>query len=160
MNPHTGGRRQFCLPRKAHVQFSLGSREVHQRNRWIIHIFSLRTDREQHVPDSSNHSLYLIKLFSFRSLEANVGGNQQPDGSIGLSRSPPPPQPPQRETQRHRDRDRDRERQSDRATERQRHRDRDTEIETQRQTQRHRDTETQRQRQNVRASMWCETTGP
>ena len=66
LNPHTGGRRQFCLPRKAHVEFSVGLREVHQRNRWIIHIFSLRTDREQHVSDSSNHSLYLIKLFSFR----------------------------------------------------------------------------------------------
>ena len=39
-------RRQFCLPRKAHVEFSLGPREVHQRNRWITHIFSLRTDRE------------------------------------------------------------------------------------------------------------------
>ena len=25
---------------------------------------SLRKDREQHVPDSSNHSLYLIKLLS------------------------------------------------------------------------------------------------
>ena len=23
-NPHTGGRRQFCLPRKAHVDFLLG----------------------------------------------------------------------------------------------------------------------------------------
>ena len=82
---HTrGGRRQFCLPRQAHVEFSLGPREVHQRSRWIRHIFSLRTDREQHVPDSSNHSLYLTKLFSFRSLEGNFGGNQQPDGSISL----------------------------------------------------------------------------
>ena len=32
---HEGGRRQ----RKAHVEFSLGPREVHQRNPWIIHIF-------------------------------------------------------------------------------------------------------------------------
>ena len=35
LNPHTRGRRQFCLPRKAHVEFSLGPREDHQRNRWI-----------------------------------------------------------------------------------------------------------------------------
>ena len=27
-----GSRRQFCLPRKAHVEFSLGTTEVHQRN--------------------------------------------------------------------------------------------------------------------------------
>ena len=27
-----GGRRQFCLPRTAHVEFSLGPREVHQKN--------------------------------------------------------------------------------------------------------------------------------
>ena len=50
LNPHTGGRRQFCSPRKAHVEFSLVPREVHQRNRWIVYIFRLRTCREQHVP--------------------------------------------------------------------------------------------------------------
>ena len=50
---------------------------------------SLRIDREQHVPDSSNHSLYLIKLFSFSNLEEHCGGNQPPDGSICLS----PPKP-------------------------------------------------------------------
>ena len=50
--------------------------EVHQRNPWILHIFSLRMDREQHVPDSSNHSLHLIKLFSFSKIEGNFGGNQ------------------------------------------------------------------------------------
>ena len=35
---------------------------------------SLRVDREQHVPDSSNHSLSLIKLFSFSNLEGNFRG--------------------------------------------------------------------------------------
>ena len=49
---------------------------------------SLRKDRKQHVPDFSNHSLYLIRLFSFSNLDGNFG----PDGSIGLS--PPPPLPP------------------------------------------------------------------
>ena len=84
---------------------------------------SLRTDREQHVPDSSNHSLYLIQLFSFRSLEGNFGGNQQPDGSISLSRSPllPPSSTTTtttttQNTQHHRDRERDTETQ--RQTER------------------------------------------
>ena len=50
---------------------------VQQRNLWILH------------PDSSNHSLYLMKLFSFSYLEGNFGGNQPPDGSISLSFSPP-----------------------------------------------------------------------
>ena len=51
---------------------------------------SLRIGREQHVPDSSNHSLYLIKLFSYSNLEGNFGGNQLPNGSICLSSSTPP----------------------------------------------------------------------
>ena len=68
--------------------------EAHQRNLWILHIFSSRIDREQHVPDSSNHSLYLIKLFIFCNLEGSPGGNQQPDGSTSLSPSPPSLRPP------------------------------------------------------------------
>ena len=58
-----------------------------KRNPWILHVFCLTIDREQHVPDSSNHSLYLTKLLSFSNLEGNFGGNQLPDGSIGLSPS-------------------------------------------------------------------------
>ena len=59
LNLHTGGmeegggHHQFCLPRL-----------VHDLASWILHNFSLRIDREQHVPDSSNHSLYLTKLLS------------------------------------------------------------------------------------------------
>ena len=60
---------------------------------------SLILDREQHVPDSSNHSLYLIKLFSFSNLEENFGGNQPPNGSICLSNSPSPPSPPPPQSQ-------------------------------------------------------------
>ena len=37
----------------------------HKENQWIFTIFSLRISREQHVADSSNHSLSLLKLFSF-----------------------------------------------------------------------------------------------
>ena len=78
-----------CATKTCHVGLSLYPREVHQRNSWILHIFSLRTDREQHVPDSCNQSLYLIKLFSFSSPEGHCEGNQPPDGSICLS----PPKP-------------------------------------------------------------------
>ena len=46
---------------------------------------SLRIDREQHVPDSTNHSLSLIKLFSFSRPE----GNKLLDCSVGLSPSSP-----------------------------------------------------------------------
>ena len=80
---------------------------------------SLTIGREQHVPDSSNHSLYLMKLSSCSCPEGSSGGNQQADGSISLSPSPPllPPQPEQHTT---------------RNTQRQRHRD----------SERHTDTET------------------
>ena len=39
----------------------------------ILPIQGLRTSREQHVPDSSNHSLYLIKLFNSSSPEEHFG---------------------------------------------------------------------------------------
>ena len=39
-------------------------------------IESLRIGRTRHVPDSFNHPLYLIKLFSFSYPEGNSGGNQ------------------------------------------------------------------------------------
>ena len=45
----------------------------------------LRIGRGQRVPDSSNHSLYLIKLFNSSYPEGNFGGNQLLDGSISLS---------------------------------------------------------------------------
>ena len=64
-----GGHRQFCLPRKAHEEFSLGPHKFTERNPWFLPIRSLRAGREQHVPESSNHPLYLIRLFSFRNLE-------------------------------------------------------------------------------------------
>ena len=84
-----GGRRQFCLPRKAHVQFSLGPRGSHKKPLDLKHFFSWRVDRQQHVPASSNHSLCLINLFNSSSPEGHCGGNQLPDGSVCLS----PPKP-------------------------------------------------------------------
>ena len=41
--------------------------------------------RTTRVPDSYNHSLYLIKLFNASYSEGNLGGNQPLDGSISLS---------------------------------------------------------------------------
>ena len=85
---HAKWHRQFCVPKKSPTWSSHLVPEVHKRNPWILHIFSLRIDRKQHVPDSSNLPLYLRKLFSFRNLEGSSGGNRQPDGSITLSPSP------------------------------------------------------------------------
>ena len=45
----------------------------------IVPVSSLRPGREQHVPDSSNHALFFFEN------DGKLGGNQLPDGSIGLS---------------------------------------------------------------------------
>ena len=66
--PHTT---QHSSPKFAHVGLSRAS-EVHHRNPWILHILSLKIDREQHDADSSNRSLYLIKLFNSSSPEGPV----------------------------------------------------------------------------------------
>jgi len=52
-------------------------------NNWSLHIGSLRIGRRQHAPDSSHHSLYLVKLFTSSYPEGNFGRNQL-DGSISL----------------------------------------------------------------------------
>ena len=49
---------------KAHVELSRASERFTERNPWILPIQGLRIDREQHVPESSDHSLYLMKLLS------------------------------------------------------------------------------------------------
>ena len=59
-----GGHRQFCLPRTAHVGLSLAPTSSPKVTTGCCPCSILRKDREQHVPDSSNHSLYLIKLLS------------------------------------------------------------------------------------------------
>ena len=46
----------------AHVELSRASERFTERNPWFLPIQGLRTGREQHVPESSNHSLYLMKL--------------------------------------------------------------------------------------------------
>ena len=70
-----GGRRQFCLPKFAHVELSRAP-EVHQRNPWISPILGLRAGRTRHVQDSSTHSLYLNTLLSSSYPEGKCAGNQ------------------------------------------------------------------------------------
>ena len=41
--------------------------------------------RHKHVPDSSNHSLHLLRLFNSSSPEGHCGGNQLLDGSVCVS---------------------------------------------------------------------------
>ena len=48
----------------AHVELSRALERFTVRNPWFLPIQGLRTSREQHVPESSNHSLYLMKLLS------------------------------------------------------------------------------------------------
>ena len=47
---------------------------VSTRTPWILPIQGLRTGREQHVPDSSNHSLYLTKLVGSSYLGETLEG--------------------------------------------------------------------------------------
>ena len=50
--------------------------QVHRRKPLDLTIQGLRKDSEQHVPESSNHSLYMMKLLSSSYPEGNCGGNQ------------------------------------------------------------------------------------
>ena len=59
-----GGHRQFCLTRTTHVRSPLGPTGSPKVTYGCCPCSSLRKDREQHVSDSSNHSLCLIKLLS------------------------------------------------------------------------------------------------
>ena len=88
LNGHTGGRGGIVTSAYQNLPtqgYHLLQRFT-KRNPWIQPIFwSLRIGREQHVPDSSVHSLYLMKLLSSSSPEGHCEGNQPRDGSICLS---------------------------------------------------------------------------
>ena len=72
-----GNHRQFCLPKFAHIGLSRASFRGSPKATLGSYPFQvLRIGREQHVPDSSNQSLCLIKLFSFSYPEGNSGRNQ------------------------------------------------------------------------------------
>ena len=95
LNVHTGGvldghtergHRQFCLPRKAHVQFSLAPEKFTNETLGSYPFFSLRIGQSiQHVPDSSNHSLYQMKLLSSSYPEGKM---EQAVRWFGLSVAP------------------------------------------------------------------------
>ena len=67
---HARWHRQFCLPKFAHVRLSLDLRGSPKKPLDLKH-FQFGLDRDQRVPDSSNHSLHLIKLFNFSSPEGH-----------------------------------------------------------------------------------------
>ena len=70
---HTDGEREKKVivsseySKTAHVGLSRAP-EVQQRTPWILPIFCLRIGREQHVAESSNHSLHLNTLFNSRHM--------------------------------------------------------------------------------------------
>ena len=64
-----GGSPSVLLTKKSPRRVLTWPHKFTERNPWFLPIRSLRTGREQHVPESSNHPLYLIRLFSFRNLE-------------------------------------------------------------------------------------------
>ena len=95
--------RQFCLPRKAHVQFSLAP-EIFNKETLGSYTFSSLRSRTT-CPRFLQSFALPDKAASFSNLEGNFVGNQQLDGSVGLFPSPllppPPPQPQPRPPQQH-----------------------------------------------------------
>ena len=67
-----GGHRQVLLTKKSPRRVLTWPHKFTERNPWILPIRSLRIDREQLVPESSNHSLYLMNLFIFSNLEESA----------------------------------------------------------------------------------------
>ena len=75
----------FSVPHHTHIQhptpkWLTQSSHVFQRltksTRWTLPTSSLTMNREQHVPDSSNHSLYLMNLLNSSLPERNCRGKQ------------------------------------------------------------------------------------
>ena len=61
----------------AHVELSRASERFTERNLWILPIQGLRIDREQHVPESSNHLLIPDEAVELHfHPEGHCGGNQ------------------------------------------------------------------------------------
>ena len=89
LNPHTEGKGSSSSPKFAHVWSSLGPRVPPKKPMDLTHFQFENTSREQHVAESSNHSLCLVKLFSFSNPGWHCGGRH---GSVCLL--PPLPPPP------------------------------------------------------------------
>ena len=60
-----------CLPKMDHKELSRAPERFTKRNERILPILTFREGREQHIPDSSDHSLFMIKLFNSSSPEGN-----------------------------------------------------------------------------------------
>ena len=73
----------------AHVELSRASERFTERNPWFLPIQGLRTGREPHVPESSNHSLYLMKLLSSIFILRDTA-----EGISNHSQTHPPTDPP------------------------------------------------------------------
>ena len=67
-----GGSPSVLLTKKSPRRVLTWPHKFTERNPWILPIRSLRIDREQLVPESSNHSLYLMNLFIFSNLEESA----------------------------------------------------------------------------------------
>ena len=64
-----GGSPSVLLTKKSPRRVLTWPHKFTERNCWILPIRSLRIDREQLAPESSNHSLHLMNLFIFSNLE-------------------------------------------------------------------------------------------
>ena len=67
-----GGSPSVLLTKKSPRRVLTWPHKFTERKTWILPIRSLRIDREQLVPESSNHSLYLMNLFIFSNLEESA----------------------------------------------------------------------------------------
>ena len=71
-----GGSSPVLLTEKWPTWSSHSVPDVDKKKRKNLTHISLRIGREYHVPDSSNHSLSLMKLLSSSDPEGNCGWNQ------------------------------------------------------------------------------------
>ena len=86
-----GGHRQFCLPKSARVRLSRAPEVGSTKKPMDLSPFleSWRINRTRHVPDSSNHSLSLMKLSSSRTSKKKLR-REPPVTWFGLSLAPKP----------------------------------------------------------------------
>ena len=87
------GHRQFCSPKFAH-KLSRASERFTERNPWFLPIQGLRTGQEQHVPESSNHSLYLMKLLRDTAEGISTHNTHKRTNTYPRTHPPPLPSPP------------------------------------------------------------------
>ena len=84
-----GGHRQCCLPKFAHVWSSRASEVHHKKPMDLTHFQFENRSREQHVADSSKHSLCLMKL-----LRDTAHAQHTPTHTYAPTHTHPPTHPP------------------------------------------------------------------